>query len=626
MDSHSKIFFLPRALVLSLLAVAGIPQSALASPAQPERRARQQPTVPEGYRELPFVETAPEPVPTGEEKKRGYLLFTRPITEPVQANTRPLESERLVGGLSAFATPGEWEPLTLGVYPLRNLENFRLRVSDLRSPDGNVIESSQLTPRLQTYWNIGYPRYASRETYRRVPELLERVDTHSSPAHEAQRWWIQVHVPTDAPAGLYQGTVTVQDDGFDQPVVVPLSLRVLGFPLQQDPAKHYSAYYQTRDRVSYQDKDEAFYQQASANEFRAMRDYGIDQFPTLYLITDKDATKILIRNEEEIERLVAAGMKGRIPILGGNAISRIYQATTPGGIRESHWKINKMPPPEFYQRLTKLFSDFEQDRVARGWPPMICCPLDEVAASHKDFGVKVFKAVHAAGIPTYITKFPTAADAPDYAPYVDVWCSQPYAIPYEEIVAQQRHEYWSYPNHNAGERKNRRIMCKGGRMTYGFGLWRSGYTTLIPWHWSWTMTPDPFDYLRSKQSGSGMRIDDNGEIIPALYWECFREGRDDARYLYTLQQAVFERETSTDPKCKQQIKAAKTMLQENWDAIEVQQRYLSERMWPSPEFNARRWRLANMIETLLAFPAQRKGTAPSVLVASTGPRGNAKHA
>jgi hypothetical protein len=23
-------------------------------------------------------------------------------------------------------------------------------------------------------------------------------------------------------------------------------------------------------------------------------------------------------------------------------------------------------------------------------------------------------------------------------------------------------------------------------MTYGFGFWRSGYTTLIPWHWNWT--------------------------------------------------------------------------------------------------------------------------------------------
>lgn len=581
---------------------------------QTQRRARVQATIPEGYRQTPFIETAPEPELTEAEKKRGYLLFHRPITEPVQANTHPLSSERLVSGLSAFATPGEWEPVTLGVYPLRDLENFRVKISNLTGPDGSTIDASRLTVRLQTYWNMGYPRYASRETYRRVPELMERVDVHSSPARECQRWWIQIHVPDDAAAGIYRGTVSVQDDGFAQAVEIPLSLRVLGFSLKRDPAKHYSAYYRTRDRATYQDKDEAFYQQASANEFQAMRDYGIDQFPTLYLTADKDATKVSVQNEEEIDRLIASGMSGRIPILGGNAIARLYAATTPGGERGSHWAISKLPPPEFYTRLTQLFRDFETERIARGWPPMICCPLDEVAASHEAFGVKVFEAVHRAGVRTFITKSPTATDARSYAPYVDVWCSQPYAIGYQQIIAQESHEYWSYPNHIAGELKNRRVMCKGGRMTYGFGFWRSGYTTLIPWHWSWTMPPDPFDYLRSRQSGCGMRIDEAGEIIPPIYWECFREGRDDARYLYTLQQAVFEREASTDQQCLQQVAGAKALLQENWDAIQVQQRYLSEDMWPSEEFNARRWRLATMIETLLTYPAATQASAPSVLV------------
>ncbi|MCF6312780.1 MAG: DUF6067 family protein [Verrucomicrobiales bacterium] len=587
-----------------------------AAPESTERRVRQQPTIPEGYTELPFEETVAEPKPTAEDQKRGYLLFTRPITEPVHANTRPIESERLHGALNAFATPGEWEPVTLGIYPLRDLKNFRLQVSDLLDPEGNKIERSQMTVRLQTYWNMGYPRYASRETYRLVPELLERVDVHSSPAKECQRWWIQVHVPEGTKAGIYKGKVTLKDDGFAQVVEIPLTFRVLGFALKQDPEKHYSAYYRPHDRPTYKGKDEAFYQKASANEFQAMRDYGIDQFPTIYLVTNKDTSKIVIQHEEEIPRLVAAGMKGRIPVLGGNAIARIYREMTPGGKRGSHWKIDKMPPPEFYQRLTKMFSDFKKDCEERGLPEMICCPLDEVAASHKEFGIKVFKAIHDAGITTYITKFPTAPDALGYAPYVDVWCSQPYAIPYEKIVTQKRHEYWSYPNHNAGERKNRRVMCKGGRMTYGFGFWRSGYTTLIPWHWSWTMAPDPFDYLRSVRSGCGMRIDEKAEVIPAIYWECFREGRDDARYLYTLQQAVFERDGSKDAQCQEQVKKAKQLLQENWNAIQVQQRYLADGMWPSQEFTARRWKLASMIEKLLAFPTVKQGNAPSVLVDS----------
>jgi len=458
--------------------------TAFAAPDQADRHARNQPTIPEGYRELPFVETSPEPVPEAEETPRGYLLFTRPITEPVYAETRPLRNERLTDGLNAFATPGEWEPVTFGVYPLRDLKNFRVQVSDLTNAAGAKIARTQITVRLQTYWNIGYPRYTSRETYRRVPELLERVDAHSSPARECQRWWIQIHVPGDAKAGVYEGTVTVRDDVYDKAVGIPISLRVLGFSLRRDPRKHDSVYYRTRDRVTYQDRDETFYRKASANEFRVMHDYGIDEFPTFHLTTDRDATRILIQDEEEIGRLKKAGMTGRLPVLGGNVVGRVYTLTTPGGQRGSHWKINKLPPPEFYTRLTKLFREFRKDCEARGLPPLICSVMDETAASQKDFGARVHRAVHASGIPIFITKFPTAPDARAFAPYVDVWCSQPYAIPYEKIMAQERYEYWSYPNHNAGERKNRRVMCKGGRMTYGFGFWRSGYTTLIPWHWS----------------------------------------------------------------------------------------------------------------------------------------------
>jgi hypothetical protein len=221
-----------------------------------ERRARQQPTVPPEYTEVPFIETAPEPALTAAEKERGYLLFRRPITEPVYPNTRPLAHERLET-LAAFATPGEFEPVTLSVFPVRDLKNFRVRVSALKGPDGE-IPASEIAMQLVTYWNIGYPRYTSRDTDRRVPELLERVTVHSTPARECQRWWLTVHVPEDAPPGLYHGTVTVRDDSFAEEVETPLVLQVLGFKLKSDPAKHYSVYYYTRNGVQFQGKDESF--------------------------------------------------------------------------------------------------------------------------------------------------------------------------------------------------------------------------------------------------------------------------------------------------------------------------------------------------------------------------------
>jgi hypothetical protein len=151
-------------------------------------------------------------------------------------------------------------------------------------------------------------------------------------------------------------------------------------------------------------------------------------------------------------------------------------------------------------------------------------------------------------------------------------------------------------------------------MTYGFGLWRSGYTTLIPWHWCWPSEPDPFDYLRGRFSGCGQRVDDDGEVIPAVYWACFREGYDDARYLYTLQQAIVQREGATDPACVAALDDGRRLLQETWDSIRVQPRYLGEGMWPSEEFDAIRWQLAAQAMRLIQFPSTRTGPAPSVLV------------
>jgi hypothetical protein len=600
----------PAATPAELPALRLIPKSADAAA---ERRARTQPTVPDGAKEVPFEETAPEPALTAPEKERGYLLFQRPIVESVYPNTRPLAHER-IESLAAFATPGEFEPVTFALYPVRPLRNLKVRASPLKSSAGE-IPADRIDVRLASYWNVGYPAYTTVTTYRRMPELLERVTEHSSPAGECQRYWLTIHVPDDARPGLYRGAVTVWDDGFAQAVEIPLAVRVLGFRLQKDPRKHFSAYFYTRNKALYKGRDDAFIRRAADNDYRAMVDFGFDMLPTLYLRCE-DGKRITLADEGELERMLAAGLKGPAAVTADNVISRLYSAATPGGKHGSHWKVDPLPPPAFYERVTELFRAFEAERKAKGWPEFVCCPIDEVDASCKEFGAKVYAAIKAAGLRTYATKDPVGADAADYAPYLDIWCSQPYSVLYEKIVSQSRHEFWCYPNHNACEIKDRRTMCKGGRMTYGFGLWRSGYTTLIPWHWSWPSDPDPFDYLRGRYSGCGQRVDDEGEVIPAVYWACFREGYDDARYVYTLQQAIVQREGAKDAACLAAVAEARRVLQETWDSIRVQPKYLAAGMWPSEEFDAIRWRLAAQTARLMEYPAaNRAATAPSVLVA-----------
>ncbi len=571
-----------------------------------------QPGVPDNYKELPFIDNNPAPVLNSSEKQLGYIVFHRPITAPVYPNTKPLKSEK-TDTLIAFATPGEFEPLTFSIYPTRPLNNFNIRISDFKSAENHIISSTNVDIRLVTYWNMGYPRYTSRTTYRRVPELLEKTDTFSSPAYECERWWLTVHVPKNTTPGTYHAKISLHDDsGKDKTLHVKFV--VFDFSLLSDPRKHFSAYMHIKNRIQYAGKSNAEADRILNNEFHAMRDMGLNMCPTFYLRADMKTEKIYLPHEHELEMALTAGLKGPVPVLGGNAIGEIYVTTTPGGKRQPHWKITKMPPPEFYTKVRNMFAAFNKYAKNKGWPELICCPLDEVSPSSREFGSKVYKAIHDSGMRTYITKNPLNTDAVFYKDGVDIWCSQPYAVPYEKIIQQHRYEYWSYPNHNAGELKNRTIMCKGGRMTYGYGFWRSGYTTLIPWHWAWVMRPGQFDYLRSPRSGCGQRLDKNGQVIPSIYWECFREGIDDQRYIYTLEQKIWERENTTNPQCKKLVLSAKNTLQQLWDSINVRKKYLREGMWNPEEFNARRLQLAQYITALQKYPATRTGIAPSVII------------
>lgn len=578
-------------------------------------RPRKQATIPKEFTENPFVDTARALKETTIEGKRGYALFSRPITEPVYRATHPFSKER-TNGLATFTTPGEYEPLTFSFYPLRDLNNVRLVISSLKS-DYSVIPKSSLDLRAVTYWNIRYPRYTSKSEYRAQPELLEKVNAIDLKKNVCQRFWLKIHVPFNAKPGLYKGSVTIHESGKDNAWKLPLTLRVLDYTLKRDPAKRYSVYYYS-PKYQFKNLKGNILEKARSNELSAMRSYGIDMFPTISLRTQRTKDKKIefyLKDDKNIEKMLDLGFKGPMPVCGG--MWDFYKQYVPGGKIGKHWHISKQPPNDkVYKAITAAFADLKKRVAAKGWPKMVACPMDEVSPSSKEFAAKVLAAIRKAGVKTYTTKDPSAADASTYRKLdaVNAWCSQPFAFPYDKVMADKQHEYWTYPNHNAGEIKNRVIMQKGGRMTYGFGLWKSGYTTVIPWHWRWLANrDDQFDYLRgSSTSGCGSRMDENQEVIPAVYWECFREGYDDLRYLYTLEDAIAKREKSANEQCRKLVLQGKQLVQEIWNSIPVKKKYLKVEDWTDENFQVRRWQIASLTQKLLKFPALNSKTAPSL--------------
>ncbi len=262
----------------------------------------------------------------------------------------------------------------------------------------------------------------------------------------------------------------------------------------------------------------------------------------------------------------------------------------------SHIVHAEAPPPEYGPELTRMCQAIEQERQKRGWPEFLYYPIDEPGTGPGPiaFMIETLKAVQAAGVRTYVTADPTREGFAPLQPYVDVWCTQPFLPGRDELLkdkASREVDYWCYPNHVNGE--NDHTTVNGARMTYGFGFWRSGFTALIPWIYRHN-AGNPWNYLDGSISDFFNRTEDSGRPVPVAMWEAYREGYDDYRYVYTLQQLI-EKGRQQGGKAAQAATAAQKELDWVWGQIQVQAKYKWDDLWEPRELDAYRWVVAEQI-------------------------------
>jgi len=192
------------------------------------------------WREVRRAAETANPPPTAEERRRGFVVFARPFVQNVYPNSRPRAGERC-STLRTFATPGEYEPFTFSVWALRPLEDVTVEVTDLRATDGATIPRARIDLRQVRAWPVRLT-YTSPNTYKIVPEILDPMRPTDLEAGVARRYWITVHLPDDAPPGIYRGRATIRARGA-RAAHVELTLEALPFRLLRDPTKDFGNYY-----------------------------------------------------------------------------------------------------------------------------------------------------------------------------------------------------------------------------------------------------------------------------------------------------------------------------------------------------------------------------------------------
>lgn len=543
---------------------------------------KQEPEPPAG--ELPSVSEV--------DQKRGFMVYSRHYLECVYPHTRP-RPEDLNPSLRLFATPGEYEPANFVVHPLKDLAGAKVTVSDIGPVPARNIDIRHVR------FSRARPNYTVRYRYRVVPDMLERFDQLDLEAGNNARVWLTVHVPENAPAGTYGGKVTFECSGGK--AELPITLRVLPFRLREDPSKLFGIYYyHPYDQLAgaTDDISRDYFRRRAELEHADMAAHGTRNVVLSCSTPPADAQGNFRFNwdllADKITLWKKYGFHGPIVMhISTGGVYAKYMKESYG----SHLRGVKDPPEGFGREITAMVRAIEAERQKRGWPEFLYYPVDEPSTDQVavNFMVKVLKACKDAGVRTYVTADPTHEQFAPMRPLVDVWCTQPFAPDRQTILADMKArkvEYWCYPNHVNGE--NDHTPVAGARMTYGFGFWRSGFLTLIPWIYS-ASNGDPMNYLDGSSMDFFNRHQPDGTPIPVAMWEAYREGYDDHRYIYTLEQLIAEAKASPKAEARQAAAAAERELQTLWDAIGVQPKYKHDGLWSPGEVDVYRWIVAQQI-------------------------------
>ncbi|MEW6358337.1 MAG: glycoside hydrolase domain-containing protein [Planctomycetota bacterium] len=561
------------------------------------------PDVAEQWKETKHVDDRPMPEFSQADKDRGYVVFARHWSEIIYPNTVPCQVE-LNPELAIFASLGEYEPATFTILPLADLKGCKVTASDLRSDKG-AIPAANIDIRCVRYMLVR-PNYSLFYSYHIAPDVLEHRDASDIEKGCNQRYWVTVKVPDNAAPGIYQGKLTFTPAG-GKSADIPLKIRVLPITLRKNPEHYYGMYY--RDPLSNVDEKNTklaneYFQRKAELERQDMVAHGMNTHISHVGGLDRDAAGNWTINGDETERRIALdrkyGMADR-PLVVSFSVTWWYSKDVDKRGTGSHLRLVRDDVPQsFFDEVTKMVQAIEAERKKRGWPEFLYYPIDEPSTHEASvkFMVNVMKAIKKVpGVRTYVTADPSHDGFGPMWPVIDIWCCQPFVFGYDKIkkLSKEKNiEFWCYPNHISGE--NDHTTVKGARMTWGFGFWKSGFKTLIPWIYQ-SDNGDPWNYLDSTTSDFFNRSTPDGDPIPVAMWEAYREGIDDGRYIHTLDQLVKEAK-ARGGKAAQVAAECEKELQFVWDAIAVQEKYKYDDLWTGPDFDAYRWLLASKILAL----------------------------
>jgi len=546
-------------------------------------RKTQQDEIQGFFRRLEHV-SAIQAISDAEKAGRSVITYVVP---PVAA-AMVLPDQQMVPGepsseLSVVAARGEYEPASFVVSTFADLNDLSVTVSDLRGDNGTIPAARVDVKAVKCWYQAGTAWVGIRQDKSRrllIPELLlnddalVRVDEESKenhlklsfpdgpkyvwisdptdvrrggsvsveafpvkdspvllpldiPAGRSKQFWLTVHVPEDAAAGKYAGTISLNTPA-GQVDELTLTLTVLPFELL-GPYYTSSMDYHGRPgpgagTIGSWGKSwtqfRAELKNMVAHGLRNCQHYGITETVL------EDVLKV--RQEVGMDNGTLY-LKGAIPI--GN----VTEPEALQAIKDNVRKILKLTKP--YGTETVYFYGIDEKRG------------EELAAQRP-----AWEAVRQAGGKIFVAGWADNIELMGDIQDMHVRAGWPDA---EEVARWHAfgHMIFCYANPQTGV-ENPVVY----RRNFGLLLWKYDYdgAATNAYQHTFGATWNDFDHVTYRAHTIAYPTVDG--VIDTIAWEGYREGVDDVRYMTTLQKAIQRAEGSQDEATVRAAKAARAYI------------------------------------------------------------------
>ena len=484
-------------------------------------------------------------VPDETEAKHGFILFTRPITDLVFPYSKP---QTRVEAVSMVASPGEYEPFTLGVYNLGEARPFTASLSPFKHGEtgallpGDVsqIRTTEYLPLIRKEQNL----------YINLPMALEARDTREIGSSETGQFWITTYVPAGAASGTYTATLSVSAAN-GATSEIPVSLYVLPFETDEPSANLSMCFLIQNYKEMFPENLDLYMGDMKTHGLNTSWMWPMGEISVTNGKVEVDFAKRFSATflglnyfahsvQEMMEAYAKAGFD-REWIYG--SYDGLISVLAEKGLVSVEDPASALP---YLKDYTEQLLKFAKEHKL---PPFELLLIDEPGFHPERLPSvkKLYEGMHQAfpGQPLMLDCGPWAGEDKLLAPYLkDIYYTEP-SVARKEFCDK---EGIGFGNYNSGSGGRNPMI---DRYTYGVWAVRAGLAAVSNWAYTWRFEPQAPDgnrYVFPSADGP----------IPSPAWEAVREGIDDHRYLVTFQRLADEVVKSADAGKRARAEAMRT--------------------------------------------------------------------